>query len=122
MMSGKVIYRQREIVLTKFPFSNLTDFKVRPVLVLSKDSYNRKYADVIVCGISSNLEESEYGIVVSTENLEEGHLKITSKIRVDAITNIEQDIILKKIGRLKMTVFQEVLSKIHTLFVDKQQK
>jgi len=59
---------------------------------------------------------------VSTENLEEGHLKITSKIRVDALTNIEQDIIIKKIGRLKLAVFQEVLRKIHTLFVDKQQK
>src|SRR3989338_5227943 len=121
-MSGKVIYRQREIVLTRFPFSNLTDFKVRPTLVLSKDGYNYKYADVIICGISSNLEESEYGIEISTESLDEGYLKLDSKIRVDAITNIEQDIILKKIGRLKSTVFQEVLSKIHTLFVDKQQK
>ncbi|MBI3753564.1 MAG: type II toxin-antitoxin system PemK/MazF family toxin [Deltaproteobacteria bacterium] len=95
-MSGKVIYRQREIALTRFPFSNLTDFKVRPVLILSKDGYNHKYADVIVCGISSNLEESEYGIEISTESLDGGYLKLTSKIRVDAITNIEQDIILKK--------------------------
>ena len=121
-MSGKVIYRQREIVLTKFPFSNLTDFKVRPVLILSKDGYNHKYADVIVCGITSNLEESEYGVTISTENLEEGHLKMTSKIRVDAITNIEQNIILKKIGRLKPTVFEEVLNKVNTLFVDRQRE
>ncbi|MFZ5990143.1 MAG: type II toxin-antitoxin system PemK/MazF family toxin [Bacillota bacterium] len=118
MMSGKVTYKQRDVVLTKFPFSNLTDFKVRPVLVLSKDSYNRKYADVIVCGITSNLEESEYGIEVSTESLEEGQLKLVSKIRVDAITNIEQDIIIKKIGRLKPTVFREILSRINTLFVE----
>lgn len=118
MRFGKATYRQRDIALTKFPFSNLADFKVRPVLVLSKDSYNLKYADVIVCGISSNLEESEYGIIVSTENLEDGHLKITSKIRVDAITNIEQDIIIKKIGKLEPGVFKEVLSKINTLFVD----
>lgn len=118
MAYGKAIYSQREIVLTKFPFSNLADFKVRPVLVLSKDSYNRKYKDVIVCGISSNLEESEYGIFVSTENLEEGHLKLNSKIRVDAITNIEQDIILKKIGRLEPAVFNKVLSKINTLFIE----
>ena len=43
-MSGKVTYKQRDIILTKFPFSNLADFKVRPVLVLSKNSYNRKEA------------------------------------------------------------------------------
>lgn len=82
MKSGKVTYSQWDIVLTKFPFSNLADFKVRPVLVLLKDGYNRKYADVIVCGISSNLEKSEYGIEISTESLDEGYLKLTSKIRV----------------------------------------
>jgi len=88
-MSGKVTYKQKDIVLTKFPFSNLTDFKVRPVLVLSKNSYNRKYADVIVCAITSNLEESDYGLTITTESLEEGHLKMASKVRADAITNIE---------------------------------
>ena len=116
MRYGKAIYKQREIVLTRFPFSNLTDFKVRPVLVLSKNTYNRKYADVIVCAITSNLEESEYGITISTEDLEEGNLKLTSKVRVDAITNIEQSIIIKKIGTLRIQIFKRVLNKIDTLF------
>ncbi len=98
MKFGKVICKQREIVLTRFPFSNLADFKVRPVLVISKDSYNRKYADVIVCAITTNLEESEYGITIATDSLEEGYLKQTGKIRVDAITSIEQDIIIKKLA------------------------
>jgi len=114
--SGKAIYKQRDIVLTKFPFSNLTDFKVRPVLVLSKDSYNRRYADVVVCAITTNLEETEYGITITTESLENGYLKLTSKIRVDAITNIDQDIVIKKIGILKKQIFKKVLSKINTLF------
>lgn len=83
-MSGKVTYKQRDIVLTKLPFSNLMDYKVRPVLVLSKDSYNRKYADVIVC----------------------------------AITNIEQAIILKKIGKVKQAVFSKVLSRLNCLFTE----
>lgn len=115
-MSGKVTYKQREIVLTKFPFSNLMDYKVRPVLVLSKDSYNRKYADVIVCAITSNLEESDYGLTITTESLEEGHLKMDSKVRVDAVTNIEQAIILKKIGKVKQAVFSKVLSRLNSLF------
>lgn len=119
-MSGKVTYKQRDIVLTKFPFSNLADFKVRPVLVLSKNSYNRKYADVIVCAVTSNLEESEYGHTITTASLEEGHLKLTSKIRVDAIANIEQAIILKKIGCLKPALFNEVLKTIDTLFIDRK--
>ncbi len=117
-MSGKVIYRQRDVVLTKFPFSNLTDYKVRPVLVLSKDSYNRKYADVIVCAITSNLDESDYGLTITTESLEEGQLKVASKVRADAITNIEQAIILKKIGKVKQAVFSKVLIRLNSLFVE----
>jgi len=54
--------------------------------------------------------------------LEEGHLKLTSKIRVDAIANIEQAIILKKIGCLKPELFNEVLKTIDTLFVTTQVK
>ncbi len=119
-MSGKVTYKQRDIVLTKFPFSNLADFKVRPVLVLSKDSYNRKHADVIACAVTSNLEESEYSHTITTASLEEGHLKLTSKIRVDAIANIEHGIVLKKICRLKPTLFNEVLKTIDTLFNDRK--
>ena len=52
--------------------------------------------------------------------MEEGHLKLTSKIRVDAIANIEQAIILKKIGCLKSDVFNEVLKTIDTLFIDRE--
>jgi len=115
-MSGKVTYKQRDIVLTKFPFSNLMDYKVRPVLVLSKDSYNRKYADVIVCALTSNLQESDYGLTITTESLEEGHLKMASKVRVDAVTNIEQAIILKKIAKIEQAVFSKVLSKLNSLF------
>lgn len=117
-MSGKAIYRQRDIVLTKFPFSNLTDFKVRPVLILSKDSYNHKYADVIVCAITSNLEESDYALTITTENLEQGHLKVVSKVRADAVTNIEQTIILKKIGKIKQAVFNKIINKLNSLFVE----
>lgn len=116
MASGKAIYKQREIVLTRFPFSNLIESKVRPVLILSKDSYNCQYGDVIVCAITSNLEESEYGITISSESLEEGHLKITSKIRGDAITSIDRSIIIKQIGTLKAQVFKEVLEKVNALF------
>jgi mRNA-degrading endonuclease toxin of MazEF toxin-antitoxin module len=89
-------------------------------LSFQKNSYNRKYADVIVCAVTSNLEESEYGHTITTASLEEGHLKLTSKIRVDAIANIEQAIIIKKIGCLKSVLFNKVLKMIDTLFIDRK--
>lgn len=46
---GMNIYRQRDIVLVPFPFSDLSTPKVRPVLVLSNDAYNRRTEDLLVC-------------------------------------------------------------------------
>ena len=43
------IYRQRDIVLVPFPFSDLSTPNVRPVLVLSNDAYNRRTEDLLVC-------------------------------------------------------------------------
>ena len=43
---------------------------------------------------------------------------MASKVRADAITNIEQAIILKKIGKVKQAAFNKVLSRLNSLFVE----
>ena len=58
------IYKQRDIVLIKFPFSDLTGHKVRPVLVLSNDIYNQQSLDLLVCGITSNIKPIPYSIII----------------------------------------------------------
>lgn len=52
-MAG-ITYKQREIVLVPFPYSDLTNTKRRPVLIISNDDYNRKFHDVVICVITSN--------------------------------------------------------------------
>ena len=54
------IYKQRDIVLVPFPFSDLSGQKVRPVLILSNDAYNQQSADVVVCGLTTNLTPAEF--------------------------------------------------------------
>jgi len=64
MKSGQAIYKQGDIVLVPFPFSNLSSAKIRPVLVISNNVYNQKYLDVVVCGITSNLQATDYSIFI----------------------------------------------------------
>ena len=115
MPSGKVTYRQREILLTRFPFSDLVGSKVRPVLVLSNDSYNRRHPDLLICAITSSSRPHEYAVNLTTGDLERGLLKVESKVRADTITSMEQGIVFKRIGRVAKPKYQQVISLVQRL-------
>ena len=63
------IYRQRDIVLVPFPFSDLSMQKVRPVLILSNDAYNQQSSDIVVCGLTTNLRPAPYSIIVDVADV-----------------------------------------------------
>ena len=114
--SGVSIYRQRDIVLVPFPFSDLSGRKVRPVLILSNDAYNRQSADVVVCGLTTNLNPTPYSIIVGPMDVERpGTLRHRSKIKADTIASLEQSILIKRIARLKFSVFERVIAEIESL-------
>jgi mRNA interferase MazF len=110
------IYRQRDIVLVPFPFSDLSGQKVRPVLILSNDAYNQQSADVVVCGLTTNLSLAPYSIIIEVTDVEQpGTLRHKSKIKVDTIASLEQSILIKQIARLKLPVFKQVVTEVKDL-------
>lgn len=115
MRSGKATYRQRDILLTRFPFSDLVGSKVRPVLVLSNDAYNKRFSDVLICAITSRSASHEYAIDLAETDLDQGILKVQSKVRADTITSIEQEIVLKKIGQVKKDKYRQVVNLVQEL-------
>jgi len=110
------IYKQRDIVLVPFPFSDLSGQKVRPVLILSNDAYNQQSADVVVCGLTTNLSPAPYSITIEVTDIEQpGTLRHKSKIKTDTIASLEQTILIKQIARLKLPVFKQVIAEIEDL-------
>jgi mRNA interferase MazF len=110
------IYKQRDIILVLFPFSNLSAHKVRPVLILSNDMYNQQSADVVVCGLTTNLTPAPYSIIIDVTDVEQSDtLKNRSKIKADSIASLEQLLLLKQIACLKVSVFERVILKIRHL-------
>ena len=79
------MYKQGDILLIPFPYSDLTAIKQRPVLVLSNSHYNASHQDIVVAAIASNVSDNEYSIYITFEDLEEGQLRVDSKICVDKI-------------------------------------
>ena len=109
-MGFGIMYRQGDIVVVPFPFSDLSSIKQRPVLVLSKSLDNANSEDVITCGITSNIKNSKYSVLIENKNLIEGSIPKPSRIKLDKLFTISQDIIKKKVARINKETFEKVKS------------
>lgn len=110
-----MMYKQGDIVLLPVPFSDLTNRKQRPVLVISSNSYNEVTDDIIVVAITSQLRNLDYSVVIKSEDLKEGKLKIASAIRADKIYTLSKDIVRKKFGQVNAEVMENVRKKVNEL-------
>jgi len=110
------MYDKGEIVLIPFPFTDLTAKKKRPVLVLSNKEYNKRTEDFIVCGITSNLKDELFSVLIDSEDLESGLLPKPSRIKVDKIFTLEQSLVIKKFARVKPEIMRRVKQELLKLF------
>ena len=108
--------KQRDILLVPFPFSDQSGSKVRPVLVLSNDNYNKSGEDLIVCAITSNLKQTDYSILINSKNLEKGILYQKSSIKIDGILKINKSLVIKNIGTMNKSTFKEVVEIFNSVF------
>ncbi len=109
------MFKQGDIIIVPFPFSNLSSIKQRPVIVLSKTKDNEVSEDIITCGITSNLRGIKHSILIDNSNLEEGKIPKESRVKVDKIFTIEKSIIKKRIARLNKETFEKVKSEFINL-------
>jgi len=110
-------YKQGEIVLVPFPYSDLSGSKRRPVLVVSNDLYNSSFLDVVVVAITSKTEKTDiYSLPLESTDLEVGQLPESSLIRVHKLFTIEQSRILKRFSVLGKDKLRETLLLLRQLF------
>ncbi len=97
-----------DVIVINFPFSNLTEFKPRPVLVIKVP----KGGDLIVNQITGKSQETSVEVSVTKDDFKQGGLRIDSYLRLDKIFSIEKFLIKYKIGSLKPKKFDEIINKI----------
>ena len=90
-----------DIILVPFPFSELTNIKVRPAVVISTTL--DKFHDIIVSAISSVIPKrlSQNEILVSPN--ESNGLRAISVIKVDRIVTLKKENIIAHLGELSDT-------------------
>ncbi len=107
-MTSGMQFRQGDVVLVPVPFTDLSESKQRPALVISNDNHNSKVDDVVVCGITSNVKEEEYSVVIDQKDMLEGIMPFLSRIKVDKLFTLNKKIILRKLGKVKKEVLDSV--------------
>ncbi len=101
-----------DVVVIPFPFSDLTQAKRRPALVLSVLHGN----DLILCQITSQKIRDMYAVTLLNEDFESGTLNRISNIRPSRLFTADKSIVLYKAGNLKVNKVGEVLRILINLF------
>ena len=109
------MYRQRDVLLLPVPYTDLTSQKVRPVIVLSVDTYNRGNDDMIVAAITSQGCGRAYEITLTPEHMESGRLPRTSYVRADKIYALSQDIVRRQYGAVSEAFYEQMVKSIDKL-------
>ena len=108
-----MMFKQGEIIIVPFPFSDLSSIKNRPVLIISRSNNSE---DIITCGLTSNLKDNKSSVLIDNSNLENGRIPKKSLIKVDKIFTLNKSIIKKKVGRINQEKFNEVKRVLESLF------
>ena len=100
-----------DIVVVPFPFSDLTNAKRRPALVIANLTGN----DVILCQITSKNTSDAYSISITENDFNSGSLNQISNARPNKLFTADSQIILYKIGSLKSEKMKEITNSIITI-------
>ncbi|MBI3001585.1 MAG: type II toxin-antitoxin system PemK/MazF family toxin [Deltaproteobacteria bacterium] len=97
-----------DVVVVPFPFSDLTQAKRRPALVVAVLEGD----DLLLCQITSQRVRDSYAIPLEDKDFETGSLRQKSNIRPNRLFTADQHLILYKAGRLRNEKIREVVRKI----------
>lgn len=103
---------QRDLLLVPFPFSDQSGRKVRPVIVISNNEFNKYSDDVIVMGVTSNILKDKYTINLTNNNLDEGKLFTNCSIKIENLLKLDKELIIKKIGKINKETLKNILDKL----------
>jgi mRNA interferase MazF len=94
-------FSRGDVVLTKFPFTDLTGASVRPALVVSQGIIGQ---DLVLAGISSvvrgALAPTDYPIEISHSEFSLTGLRVKSVVRVHKLAAVEHSIIVRRLGKI----------------------
>ena len=117
-MPSTTSYKQGDVVLVPFPFTDLSSAKQRPALVISADVFNSTRDDLLVAAITSQipaqLGADEFPIPAA--ELTGCGLPKPSILRLSKLVALHRRLVIKRIGTLPTATLTHVLAPLRQLF------
>lgn len=104
--------------LVEYPFTDGTGAKVRPVLVVSRDEYN-KGADIVVVPISSRPDSSDpYSVFIDESDpaFSKTGLRCSSAVKWSKPFTIDKSLLIRRLGFLEGQPLSQITHSILGLF------
>lgn len=101
-------FMKGDVVVVPFPFSDLTQAKRRPALVLSALGGD----DLILCQITSQYTRDNYAVFLTDKDFQTGTLKQPSNVRPNRIFTADAHIVLYRVGSLRSEKLNEIIQKV----------
>ena len=101
-------YKIGDIILVKFPFTNLKKSKKRPVLIIKSEN---NLSDIVCFQITSNSEQSNL-LKIDNNDLINSSLSLKSYVKYDKCFTINTEIVDKSIAKVN----SNLLNKLKLLF------
>ncbi|MFB6355364.1 MAG: type II toxin-antitoxin system PemK/MazF family toxin [bacterium] len=106
-----------DIVIVPFPFileSGESKQKARPALVITNSTIERRFEDIQLAAITSQVPNELLPLEILLDSTEENGLAKESVLRLDFIMTLPGAIISRKIGTLSSTKRESVRDKLRT--------
>jgi mRNA interferase MazF len=97
-----------DVVVVPFPFSDLTQAKRRPALVVS----TLEGDDLILCQITSQFVRDNYAVSLNDKDFETGGLKQGSNVRPNRIFTADSHIVLYRVGGIRREKLNEIIERM----------
>lgn len=100
-----------DIVLTPFPYTDLSQATIRPGLILAGVDMN----DWVLCQITSSSQARARDIVIAPGDMQSGRLTAGSHVRPERLITVNESVFQRTIARLTDAKTAEILTAVHAL-------
>ncbi|MBL7178127.1 MAG: type II toxin-antitoxin system PemK/MazF family toxin [Desulfobacteraceae bacterium] len=103
-----------DVVVVPFPFSDLSQSKRRPALIIA----SLEGDDAILCQITSKTIKDSYAISIDGTDFTSGSLRQQSNVRPNRLFTADSHIILYRVGSIKKEKMAQLIEKVIEIIKD----